>query len=213
MAIWHDLVDDHGFPAGYASVRRFVSTVRQQPAVEARAVITTDRGEEAQVGYGEGPMVRYGRRTVHLDGCVEVASAYYSAPPGWIGRRVDVQWDDIHVRLLDPGTGQLQREHLRTRRGWHRIAADDRPARTPPKTLALLAAAKRTGPAISAVCDHIHRHEGAAGVRRIFGVLSLARKHECGSTGLHDGRKRPRGTDRSSDANCAPGFTGPHGEM
>ena len=38
----------------------------------------------------------------------------------------------------------LLREHLRTRRGWHRIAADDRPARTPPKTLALLAAAKDT---------------------------------------------------------------------
>ena len=54
MAIWQDLVDDHGFPASYTSVRRFVSTVRQQPAVEARAVITTDRGEEAQVDYGEG---------------------------------------------------------------------------------------------------------------------------------------------------------------
>ena len=35
MAIWQDLVDDHGFPAGYTSVRRFVSTVRQQPALEA----------------------------------------------------------------------------------------------------------------------------------------------------------------------------------
>ena len=46
MAIWQDLVDDHGFPAGYASVRRFVSTVRQQPTVEARAVITTDPGED-----------------------------------------------------------------------------------------------------------------------------------------------------------------------
>ena len=120
---------------------------------------------------------QYGRRTVHLDGCVEVAAAYYSAPPGWIGRRVNVQWDDIHVRLLDPGAGQLLREHLRTQRGWHRIADDDRPARTPPKTLALLAAAKRAGPAISTVCNHIHRHEGAVGVRRILGVLSLVKKH------------------------------------
>ena len=68
----------------------------------------------------------------------------YSAPSGWIGRRVDVQWDDIHVRLLDPGTGHLLREHLRTRRGWHRIPDDDRPTRTPPKTLALLAAAQCT---------------------------------------------------------------------
>ncbi len=46
MAIWQDLVDDHGFPAGYASVRRFVATVRQQPAVEARAVIATAPGED-----------------------------------------------------------------------------------------------------------------------------------------------------------------------
>ena len=76
-----------------------------------------------------------------------------------------------------PGNGQLLREHLRTSRGWHRIADDDRPARTPPKTLALLAAAKRAGPAISTVCNHIHQHEGAAGVRRILGVLSLVRKH------------------------------------
>ena len=30
MPIWQDLVDDHGFPAGYASVRRFVSTVRRR---------------------------------------------------------------------------------------------------------------------------------------------------------------------------------------
>ena len=59
MAIWQDLVDDHGFPANcYTSVRRFVSAVRQQPAIGARAVITTDPGEEAQVDYGDGPMVR-----------------------------------------------------------------------------------------------------------------------------------------------------------
>ena len=120
---------------------------------------------------------QYGQRTVHLDGCVEVASAYYSAPPGWIGRRVHVQWNDIHVRLLDPRTGQLLGEHLRAPRGWHRIADPDRPARTPPKTLALLAAAKRAGPGIAAICDHIHRHDGAAGVRRILGVLALAKKH------------------------------------
>ncbi len=44
MAIWQDLVDDHGFPAGYASVRRVVSTLRQQPAVEARVVIATAPG-------------------------------------------------------------------------------------------------------------------------------------------------------------------------
>ena len=44
--------------ARYASVRRFVSSVQQQPAVEARVVITSAPGEEGQVDYGEGPMVR-----------------------------------------------------------------------------------------------------------------------------------------------------------
>ena len=349
MAIWQDLVDDHGFPARYASVRRFVVKLRGQPRAEARVVITTAHGEQAQVDYGDGPMVRdpatgkhrrtrlfvltlgysrkavrflvwrssaqvwaelherafrrlggtvrvvvldnlkegvltpdvydptlnplyrdvlahygavalpcrvgdpdrkgkveagvghakktplrglrferladaqayldrwetrwadtrihgttkrqvaamlaeerpalgplplepfryyqYGQRTVHLDGCVEVAAAYYGAPPGWIGRRVHVQWNAAQVRLLDPQTGQLLREHLRAPRGWHRIADTDRPARTPPKTLALLAASKRAGPAVGTICDHIHRHDGVAGVRRILGILALAKKH------------------------------------
>jgi hypothetical protein len=55
---------------------------------------------------------QYGMRTVHLDGCVEVEAAYYGAPPGWIGRQVHVQWDTMLVRLLDPRTGELLREHL-----------------------------------------------------------------------------------------------------
>jgi transposase len=56
---------------------------------------------------------QYGERTVHLDGCIEVEAAYYSAPPRWIGRRVRVQWNLQWVRLLDPNTGQLLREHMR----------------------------------------------------------------------------------------------------
>jgi transposase len=352
MAIWQDLVDDHGFPARYASVRRFVVAVRGRTPTDARVVIATAPGEEGQVDYGDGPMVRhpktgkyrrvrlfvltlgysrksvrllvwqssaqtwaelherafrrlggtvrvivldnlkegvltpdvydpalnplyrdvlahygvvalpcrvgdpdrkgkvesgightqktplqgmrfetleeaqtyldrwdarwadtrihgttkrqvtamfaeeqpalgplplepfryyrFGVRTVHLDGCVEVDAAYYGAPPGWIGRRVDVQWNDLHVRLLDPKTGQLLREHLRAPRGWHRIEDADRPSRTPAKTLALLTAAHRVGPSVGAVADHIHGHEGAGGVRRILGVLALAKKYGPG---------------------------------
>ena len=120
---------------------------------------------------------RFGGRTVHLDGCVEVEAAYYSTPPGWIGQRVQVQWTDLHVRLLDPKTGQLLREHVRAPRGWHRINDADRPARTPAKTVALLARARHAGPHLHSVCTFIHDHEGAAGVRRILGVLALAKKY------------------------------------
>jgi transposase len=349
VAIWQDLVDDHGFRAGYASVKRFVLKLRGSKPVEARVVIKTAPGEEAQVDYGEGPMVRepgtdkyrrtrlfvltlgysrkavrllvwrssaqvwadlheqafrrlggtvriivldnlgegvltpdvydpainplyrdvlahygvvalpcrvkdpdrkgkveagvghaqktplkglrfesleqaqayldrweerwadtrihgttkrqvavmfaeekpalrelplepfryyrYGERTVHLDGCVEVEAAYYSAPPGWIGRRVQVQWDGLRVRLLDPKTGQLLREHIRTKRGWHSIQEEDRPSRTPRGTQVLLQRARTAGKSIGAVCQHIHSSEGASGVRRILGVLALARKY------------------------------------
>ncbi len=120
---------------------------------------------------------RFGVRTVHLDGCVEVDAAYYSTPPGWIGQRVDVQWTDLHVRVLDPKTGQLLREHVRAPRGHHRIADPDRPTRTPASTLALLARARHAGTHLHAVCTFIHEHEGAAGVRRILGVLALAKKY------------------------------------
>ena len=349
MAIWQDLVDDQGFQAGYASVKRFVLKLRGSKPAEARVVITTAPGEEGQVDYGQGPMVRYpdtgkyrrtrlfvftlghsrksvrllvwrsssrvwaelhelsfrrlggtvrwvvldnlgegvitpdvydptlnpiyrdvlahygvvalpcrvrdpdrkgkveagvghaqktplkglrfesleeaqayldrweerwadtrihgttkrqvsvmfaeerpalgalpiepfryyqyGERTVNLDGCVEVEAAYYAAPPGWIGRRVQAQWDGLLVRVLDPKTGQLLREHLRTRRGFHRIEERDRPPRTPQSTEALLRRAESAGTNIGTLCQQIHRTEGEPGVRRILGVLALARKH------------------------------------
>src|SRR5207248_2521652 len=101
----------------------------------------------------------FGTRTVHLDGCVEVDSAYYGAPPGWVGRIVGVQWDALHVRLLDPNTSQLLREHLRQRRGHHRIADEDRPTRTPPEIGKPLYRAQRAGKHIGTLCIEIHRRE------------------------------------------------------
>jgi transposase len=120
---------------------------------------------------------QYGMRTVHLDGCVEVEAAYYGAPPGWIGRQVHVQWDAMFVRLLDPRTGELLREHLSGKRGGHRIRDADRPRRTPPKLLQLLARAHKAGSNIGIVCDAIHARQGELGMRRIQGVLQLAKQY------------------------------------
>jgi hypothetical protein len=120
---------------------------------------------------------QYGERTVHLDGCVEVEAAYYSAPPGWIGRRVQVQWDTHQVRLLDPRTGQLLREHLRHARGGHRIKDEDRPKRTPLTTQQPLIRADRSGAQIGALCRGMHNDRGELAVRHILGVLSLAKKY------------------------------------
>jgi transposase len=348
MVIWQDLVDDHGFPARYASVQRFVKTLRETRRPEAHPVITTAPGEEGQVDYGDGPMVRhpdtgkyrrtrlfvftlgysrksvrllvwksssriwaelherafrrlggaprvsvldnlkegvlkpdvydpalnplyrdvlahygvtalpcrvrhpdrkgkvesevghaqqklqglrfealdegqayldrwdarwadtrihgttkrqvaamfaeekphllplpiepfryyaYGDRTVHLDGAVEVEGAYYHLPPGWLGRRIHVQWNGLHVRLLDPTTGILIREHVRQERGKRRLRDEDRPARTPPSTQQLLTRAEYAGRSIGVLCRAIYAQDGPTGIRRILGVLSLAKKH------------------------------------
>jgi hypothetical protein len=124
---------------------------------------------------------QYGTRTVNLDGCVEVDAAYYGAPPGWIGRRVQVQWDIHQVRLLNPHTGELLREHLHQARGRHRIKDEDRPKQTPRTTLALLSRAERAGPQIGALCRGMHQERGEIAVRRILGVLALAKKYGAAS--------------------------------
>ena len=120
---------------------------------------------------------QYGKRTVNLDGCVEVEAAYYSAPPGWIGRLVHVQWDVRQVRLLHPQTGELLREHARQERGRHRIKDEDRPKKTPLGTVQLLARADRAGARIGALCRTMYQNDGQIAVRRIQGVLALAKKH------------------------------------
>jgi transposase len=57
-AIWQDLVSQSGFTSGYQSVGRFVRKLRGTQVPQARVVIVTAPGEEAQVDYGTGPMVR-----------------------------------------------------------------------------------------------------------------------------------------------------------
>jgi transposase len=349
MAIYQDLVDRHAFPAKYSSVKRFVHTLAGQQSPEARAVIVTEPGQEAQVDYGEGPMVRhpktgkyrrtrlfvltlgasrksvrlivfnsssrtwaelheeglrrlggaprivvldnlregvlkadiydptlnplyrdmlahygitalpcrvrdpdrkgkvesgvghaqrtplkgmrfesldeaqryldqweerwadtrihgttkrqvaamfaeeqpflqplpvepfryyqYGERIVHLDGHVEVERAYYSVPPGRIGSAVDVQWDDKQVRILDRHTGELLREHRRNGLGRYHTTHDDRPARVPMSTHDLLRRSDQIGAAVGLVCRQIHARDGEIAVRRILGILHLARHY------------------------------------
>jgi transposase len=114
---------------------------------------------------------QHGQRVVHLDGCVEVEAAYYGLPPGWIGRLVQVQWDELYVRILDPNNGLLLREHVRQKRGWYRIKEEDHPKHRPLRVSQLLWRAGRAGTHIL-----IYNQLGEPGVRRVFGILALAKK-------------------------------------
>jgi hypothetical protein len=76
------------------------------------------------------------------------------------------------------------REHRRQERGRHRIKDEDRPSHMPQTTMQLLKRAHFAGKHIGALCDEIHRRDGEPGVRRILGVLSLAKKY--GPAGVDD---------------------------
>jgi transposase len=120
---------------------------------------------------------QYGERTVHLDNCVEVERAYYGLPPGWIGQEVKVQWDALHVRILDPHSYQLLREHLRQFPGNYSINDEDRSKKTPLSTVQLLARAAKAATHIGQLCEAIYRNEAELGIRRILGVMTLAKKY------------------------------------
>jgi hypothetical protein len=57
-AIWQDLVSDQSFAGSYQTVKRFVRKLRGAESPPAVGIILTAAGEEAQVDYGSGPMVR-----------------------------------------------------------------------------------------------------------------------------------------------------------
>ena len=120
---------------------------------------------------------QYGERVVHLDGCVEVEAAYYSLPPGWIGRSVKVQWDALHVRILHPTTNQLLREHLRQKRGGYRIEEEDHPKKMPLSTAQLLRRAAHAGTQTGKFCQLLYDRQGETSIRRILGVFSLMKKY------------------------------------
>jgi hypothetical protein len=67
-------------------------------------------------------------------------------PLGIIGHRVCVQWDAGRVRILDAKTWKLLREHTKKqRRGQYQTHNEDRPAKTPPTTTAVLMRTARAG--------------------------------------------------------------------
>jgi len=119
----------------------------------------------------------FATRVVHIDGFVEVGRAYYAPPPGFISRRLHVQWDERVVRIIDPSTGELLREHLRTMPGRHRMAPADAPSRTPLGVVAQLQRAHTIGEATGRIAEAMYAHNPPQGLRGILGLCSLAKKH------------------------------------
>jgi transposase len=92
--------------------KRVHGTTRRQVA----AVFEEERGALGPLPASVYESYQEGRRRVGRDSFVEVAKAYYEAPPEFIGRQVWVRWDGRMVRLFNDRMEQVAC-HVRTEPG------------------------------------------------------------------------------------------------
>lgn len=124
------------------------------------------------------PAYQEARRTVHLDGFVEVAKAYYEAPVEWIGRKVWVQWDGRRVILLNDKQECLA-THMRLEPGKFTRTRDVRglDGGVAFNIQRWQRQAATLGSAASQWAARLVEKRGAEALRSIMGLCSLARTH------------------------------------
>lgn len=133
------------------------------------------------------PMERFacfheGKRKVNRDGHVEVAKAYYSAPPEYLGREVWVRWDARLVRIFnhrfepiavhtrhEQGRFSTHPQHLAK----EKISGIERGAAY------LLHKVSVVGPFTRQWSEAVVNARGIEGTRVLQGLLSLTKKHPC----------------------------------
>ncbi len=126
------------------------------------------------------PCFEEGRRRVSRDGHVEVAKAYYSVPPEYLGREVGVRWDSHVVRIFnhrfdqiciharqEPGRFSTHDQHIhdRKRSGIERGTAYN------------LNQAGLIGPHTGRWAEQLVQQRGIEGIRALMGLLSLSKRH------------------------------------
>jgi len=120
------------------------------------------------------------QRRVHIDGHIEVAKAYYSAPPEYVGHTVWARWDGRTVRIFNarglaltmhaqksPGEFSTHRQHIIGAK----INAVERGAEY------LLGRVRHLGTACTRWAEAMLHIRGVEGVRVLQGLLHLAQKH------------------------------------
>jgi transposase len=128
------------------------------------------------------PFFHEAQRIVSRDGHIEVAKAYYSAPPEYLGRKVWARWDGrlvwvfnhrfeqiaLHVRR-EPGKFSTLGEHIAP----EKISGVERGAAW------LLGKVEVIGEQASAWAQAMLKTRGIEGVRVLQGLLSLSARHPC----------------------------------
>ena len=122
------------------------------------------------------PLFRNGTRTVHVDGHVEVAGAFYPVPLALLGQRVRVQWDEHLVRVFHDDA--LATVHRLVPPGVYAPRPGEATASTRQQGFVdrLLGQCERVGPPLRAWADAAVASRGVRAIRLIQGVLQLTRR-------------------------------------
>jgi len=128
------------------------------------------------------PFFHEGRRIVHRDGHVEVAKAYYSVPPEYLGRTLWVRWDLRLVRIFNSRMEQLA-VHVRQEPG--RFSTQDQHIASQKRSgvergaVYLLSRARLIGEQTTRWGEAMIQARGIEGVRVLQGLLSLTHRHKA----------------------------------
>jgi transposase len=119
-------------------------------------------------------------RKVHRDGHVEVAKAYYSAPPEYVGRRVWVRWDGHVVRIFNRQLQQIA-IHAQREPGLFATAPQHIPAEKrgglERGTVWWLRKARSIGTDTGQWAAAMLEQRGIPGLRVLMGLVSLTNRH------------------------------------
>lgn len=120
-----------------------------------------------------------GTRTVHFDGYVEVARAFYAVPDRLLGEEVKACWDDRLVRLYYGG--QCVGVYTRSQAGTFNAHDEYRPVHKPARQQAyqdnLLAKAEHIGPHALSWARAAVEERDVRAYRLLQGMIALTRKH------------------------------------
>lgn len=123
-----------------------------------------------------------GKRKVNRDGHVEVAKAYYSVPPEYLGREVWVRWDTRLVRIFNHRFEQIavhtRHEHGRFSTDAQHIAKE-KISGIERGAAYLLHKVSVVGPFTRQWSEAVVNARGIEGTRVLQGLLSLTKKHSC----------------------------------